>query len=273
MITLSEDWTYRYFVKQSELFRIVMDSSEMVARGRVLAEAIGSYLAEKGYRNAKILDIGCGTGRIALPLASMGFNVVGIDISPSYIEIAKRRAEELGVSNRAIFIVCDAREIEKCVREYAPFDVFLFVWTTVLGYYDEETDQRILKQLANLAHENSLLIVADTASKDFISFLSNFVGGYTWFVDYGEHVVVERPMFNPATGTMITKQIFYRKSGKDLLYLGEATFQIKLYSLDELVSLARSCGWCLQEAFRSFISREPYRTLGAINAVFKICRA
>jgi len=45
----------------------------------------------------KLLDIGCGTGENAIFLAQNGFSVVGIDLVPSAIEKAKRKAKGLGL--------------------------------------------------------------------------------------------------------------------------------------------------------------------------------
>ncbi len=265
------DWTRKYFVEHGELFVPVMESSEMLERGRKLAAAILNYLRKRGFENPRILDVGCGTGRVSIPLAYGGAFVVGIDISPLYVSIARKKAEELGVSDRAKFVVCDARKMSKCVSRYAPFDAIVFVWTTVIGYYDRDTDVEILREAAELSHERTRLMVLDTASKDFISFLSNFVGGASWFTDYGDVVVVETPRFNPATGEALSTQVFYRKRGRDLIYMGEARFRVRLYTLDELVDVAKRAGWCLSEAFSRLSTEEPYRTLGAINAVFRRC--
>lgn len=44
-----------------------------------------------------MLEVGCGTGRVALHLAQHGVRVVGIDLSPAMLERAQRRAAELGL--------------------------------------------------------------------------------------------------------------------------------------------------------------------------------
>ena len=268
---MERNWTHRYFIERADLFKIVMDSREMARRGKRLAEALARYLRLRGIPKGKVLDVGCGPGRVAIPLAKLGYDVIGIDISPSYIEIANSRVKEENLSGKAWFQICDAREMVKCLKDLAPFDVILFVWSTVLGYYDMKTDKEILRQALELAHRDTLLIVADTASKDFISFLSNFVGGFTWFTEYDDYVVVEHPIYNPVTGELLTKQTFYKKKNRDLIFLGEAYFKIRLYTLDELVSIAKEAGWCLIEALKSFASGETYRTLGALNVVMKPC--
>lgn len=267
----SVEWVRRCFVEKGDLFAFIMESPEMVERGKRIATAILNYLRRRGLENPRILDVGCGTGRIAIPLAYGGAFVVGVDISPLYISVAKSKAESLGISDRAKFVVCDARKMSQCVSSYAPFDAIIFVWTSVLGYYDRETDVEILSEAAKLSHDETRLMVVDTASKDFISFLSNFVGKASWFTDYGDVVVVETPRYNPATGEILSTQTFYRKRGKDLIFLGETKFRVKLYSLDELCEVARRAGWCLHEAFSKLSTEEPYRTLGAMNVVFKRC--
>ena len=47
-----------------------------------------------------ILDLGCGTGSILLPLAQEGFDVIGVDLSPEMLTEADHKAMEAGVSVR-----------------------------------------------------------------------------------------------------------------------------------------------------------------------------
>jgi len=53
----------------------------------------------------RTIDLGCGAGNYAIYLAGMGFDVTGVDGSPTAIEIAKEKAEEKGI--RCNFIVAD----------------------------------------------------------------------------------------------------------------------------------------------------------------------
>jgi SAM-dependent methyltransferase len=46
----------------------------------------------------RALDIGCGTGTNAIYLAERGWDAVGVDMVPGALAIARRRAEEVGVS-------------------------------------------------------------------------------------------------------------------------------------------------------------------------------
>lgn len=60
--------------------------------------------------NKSILDIGCGSGRIALPLAKKGAKVTGIDYSPRMIEMANAYLKELNATVNAEFLCTDFME-------------------------------------------------------------------------------------------------------------------------------------------------------------------
>jgi SAM-dependent methyltransferase len=63
-------------------------------------------LIESGViRPCKAVDLGCGTGNYAIYLAGRGFQVTGIDISPTAIGIARENAKSKGA--RCDFIVAD----------------------------------------------------------------------------------------------------------------------------------------------------------------------
>lgn len=60
----------------------------------------------------RVLDVGCGVGRWSLQLALRGALVTGIDLSPTMIDEAARRAEMRGVAGRCRFLVQDLAALE-----------------------------------------------------------------------------------------------------------------------------------------------------------------
>jgi SAM-dependent methyltransferase len=58
---------------------------------------------------AQVLDVGCGTGRHAVPLAAAGARVTGVDLSPAMLARARARAEQAGVDLELIEV--DARAL------------------------------------------------------------------------------------------------------------------------------------------------------------------
>ncbi len=230
------DWVSELFLRRPELFLRIMEREEK------LAEAIADLLRERGMAGAKVLDVGCGVGRVAIPLAKLGFTVVGLDISPLYLRRARERAEGEGVAESTRFLEGDARSMADLLAEHSPFDAVLFVWTSVLGYYDEETDLDVLRQAKRLTRQGGLLLILDTANQDYTAFAASFCG-HSFFSDYGDFAVVEVHEYDPQSSRVRTRWTFYEKRGRDLRCVGESGYDVRVYALHELVSLAGRAGW------------------------------
>lgn len=88
--------------------------------------ALAPWLQVPG--GCRVLDVGCGIGRWSLQLAARGAIVHGIDLSPTMIAIARRRACAAGLTDRTHFEVQDLSEL----RADGPYD--LIVGVTVLQH-------------------------------------------------------------------------------------------------------------------------------------------
>jgi SAM-dependent methyltransferase len=60
----------------------------------VLAPGLLALLRDNGISDGLVVDLGCGSGIWARRLTDAGYEVVGVDISPAMIRLARRRAPE-----------------------------------------------------------------------------------------------------------------------------------------------------------------------------------
>lgn len=63
-----------------------------------------------------VLDLGCGTGRVLLPLAEKGIEVVGLDNSPEMLQLCRRKLETAGL--QANLVLGDLREFDLQGKEF-----------------------------------------------------------------------------------------------------------------------------------------------------------
>lgn len=67
------------------------------------------------YFNGKvkdILDLGCGTGSMTLELCRRGYDMIGVDLSPEMLSVARQTGEDEGLSDRLLWLCQDMREFE-----------------------------------------------------------------------------------------------------------------------------------------------------------------
>ncbi len=76
-------------------------------------------------RGKRVLDLGCGDGRLALGVAPLAKSVDGIDPDPDAIAAAKRNARKAGVGN----VRFAAGAAQHLPYPDAAFDVVILSWT------------------------------------------------------------------------------------------------------------------------------------------------
>jgi ubiquinone/menaquinone biosynthesis C-methylase UbiE len=60
--------------------------------------------------SATVLELACGTGRVALSLARAGLRVIGLDLSEPMLRIARRKAALSGLADRVTFVQGDMQD-------------------------------------------------------------------------------------------------------------------------------------------------------------------
>ncbi|PKL49626.1 MAG: class I SAM-dependent methyltransferase [Planctomycetes bacterium HGW-Planctomycetes-1] len=109
---------------------------------------------EIGYnKEAKILDIGCGTGRHSIELAGRGYSVVGIDLSDALLKRAKEKVSSQGL--KIVFQKHDARNLTFSNE----FDMAIMLCEGAFSLMEtDEMNFQILRNAANALKPGGKLI-------------------------------------------------------------------------------------------------------------------
>ena len=118
----------------------------------------------------RVLDVGCGVGRWSRLLAARGAQVTGIDLSPTMIAEAERRAAAQGVSGGCRFRIQDLATLDAGAK----FDLVLSV--TVLQHILDPTALRAaLQRMADHLAENGVLILLEAAPRRLVEDCDNAI--------------------------------------------------------------------------------------------------
>lgn len=93
-----------------------------------VVEDIDFYTEEARLSGGPVLELGVGTGRIAVPIARAGVPVIGVDSSAPMLDLCRERAREAGVAELVDLRLGDLREppvAEKVPLTISPFRAFL----------------------------------------------------------------------------------------------------------------------------------------------------
>jgi SAM-dependent methyltransferase len=114
----------------------------------------------------EVLDLCCGPGRFAVPLASLGFSVTGVDSSPFLLGVARKLAREAAV---------EVEWAEEDMREFnrpASFDLALNLFTS-FGYFEShEENMRVLRNLRTSLRSGGKLVMEMLGKESLASIFS-----------------------------------------------------------------------------------------------------
>ncbi len=81
----------------------------------------------QNHPHGKALDLGCGTGTNVITLAQYGWQAVGVDFASKAIRIARRKAHQLGLSQKVNFLASSVTspEVSRLKDTYGAFNLIL----------------------------------------------------------------------------------------------------------------------------------------------------
>lgn len=192
----------------------------------------------------ELLDLCCGQGRHAVPLASRGLRVTGQDLNEDYLRMAQRTAVAQGV---VLETICsDMRVIPFESRFDAVVNLF-----SAFGYLEsEQEDRKVLAQVAKALKPSGRLLL-DLINREWV--IANPVPN-EWRMDergriYLEHRDVDlRHSRNHVTFTIVEPDGTRRES---------VGHHFRLYTLTEMIGMLESVGLVFTAAYGNF-DGSPY---------------
>ena len=217
---------------------------------RSVTEDVGFYVDHALASGGPVVELAVGTGRIAVPIARAGLDVIGVDSSPPMLAVARAAAEAAGVGARLDLRVGDLREppvVERVPLVICPFRSLLHMET-------EDEKLRALRAARELlAPGGAYVFDVFAPSGDDIEETHD-----RWLER--EPGIFERAVWDEASRTLSLSV----RSGAD-----EATFGLHWLSAPEWLRLLDVAGFGVEALYGWFDSR-PYD--GEEDMVF-VCRS
>lgn len=180
-------------------------------------------------KGGQVLDLACGHGRHCLELAKRGYAVLGIDLSPRFIEMARHSAKENALSN-AEFVVGDIRESYFVNR----FDAALSYFTS-FGYFQDEENQKVLDNAAKALVKGGMFLL-ETVNRDWTIHKVEHQPR-RWDEVEADFFMLEDISFNAHTSRIHTNRIIFDKGLRRSM-----EYDIKLYTHAELEDMLERAG-------------------------------
>ena len=206
------------------------------------------YLALAQQAGNPVLELGCGTGRITIPLARQGVEMTGLDIVPGMLEQARRKAADLPIR----WVEADARtfHIPTTFR-------LIYVTTGAFQHMLERVDQEALlaRVRAHLAPDG--LFAFDVGSPQIIGEMPEEQPWFTYADErMGEVRVSGTCRYDPLR--QVYTEAAYRRwhaaDGREVIH--HSPLEMRIFYPQELDALLHYNGFTVLERYGDY-DRSP----------------
>ncbi len=181
-----------------------------------------------------ITDLCCGQGRHVIELASRGYgSLTGIDRSRYLIRLARRRAQQAGLADKAVFREGDARTPRLAE---ASQDAIL-IMGNAFGYFSsDQDDQRVLKSCAKALRSGGTLLL-DITDGEWIR--ANYEARSWEWIDKHHFVCRERALSSDRDRLISREVICNDEKG----VIADQFYAERLYSYERISESLREAGF------------------------------
>lgn len=200
-------------------------------------------------RDARILELCCGTGRPTLPIAKEGYDICGVDYTYSMLERARRKAAEAGL--KVDFVEADIRTLDL----HEKYDFVFIPFNSIHQLYTNDDLFAALRRVRNHLKEDGLFLL-DCFNPDIRYIVEGekgprAVAQYT--TDDGREVRIEQTMrYESATQINRIKWRYYI----DGRFHSVQNMDMRLFFPQELDSYLKQAGFDIVRKFGDFDGAE-----------------
>jgi ubiquinone/menaquinone biosynthesis C-methylase UbiE len=192
---------------------------------------------------ARVLDLACGWGRIAVPLAQRGYRVTGLDLSEAFLARARRSAQKAGLD--IDFRQGDMRQIPFV----AEFDAVIMMGTAFGLLESDEEDEKVLHAVARALRPGGRFFL-DQASREWGI---RHYRGRDWAEREGGILVLQERELNLLESRNYVRLTIIEPDGSRRVH----HHVFRFYTLTELVGMLDRAGLAFRAAWGGF-DGSPY---------------
>jgi SAM-dependent methyltransferase len=183
-----------------------------------------------------VLDLACGHGRITQRLARRGCQMVGLDSSAGFLELARRDAAALAWPELVApkYVRGDMRHLPWSDR----FDRILN-WFTAFGYFDDEGNHQVLREAQRALKPGGKLLVELNNRDALLSHLQ-----HASVVERNGNYMIDQTRYDVPTGRMITERTVIRDGRAR-----QMRFFVRMFTFPELRDWLLAADFSSVEAF------------------------
>lgn len=122
------------------------------------SERVQARMAEQVQADDRVLDVGCGTGSLALRCAQRKGMVIGIDVSPGMLDVAREKLAAAGLDDQVDLREMSVIDVDEAFPAHS-FDVVMS--SLVFSELSEEEQRFVLRECRRLLRSGGRLVVAD----------------------------------------------------------------------------------------------------------------
>lgn len=213
------------------------------------AEYICSLFKRYGKMPTLLLDLACGTGGFSNEFASLGVEVIGVDLSPEMLNVAAANSRNLGLD--VLYLCQDAAELDL----FGTINGAICCQDSLNHITDFEDLCKVLKRVSLFMEKDGLFIFdLNTLYKH-----ETVLGNNTFVIEIENLYCIWQNEFDPATNYVDIALDFFKETDEGLYERTSEYITERFYSNEEIKKAVEDASMEILGVFEEMTENAPKR--------------